>query len=961
MSGETQPQARRLRVFLSYSRHDKEFARALRDRLIVDGFDAFLDVHDIVKGEPWQERLQKLIGSADAILFLITPAAVRSEYCQWEVNEAERLGKRIFPVVALETPLQDIPGRLQRLNFSILDLPANMALEYPRLLEALRQDAVWVREHTRLLEVATRWSDAERPARLLLRGRDISAGEGWRDSRAPTALALSPLHAEYLNASRRHASRVLRYWIAGLAGVILSVSVLAVVAIRQRDAAIEQRLAAESSEGALRSDAVRESAPEQALAYALAAFDKKPLAAALGAVRRSIDRTILLRVRDGATRFESAGGGRSAQWARSRDGTRIVIGQEPGMLLLLDGETLDEKKRLQLPKVSPTAIAISTHGRYVASADGSPRVTFWTADSGRRAEIIAPHDVRSIVFGPAERRVALIGWDAITFFGLQPLARLSMATKSISGAHALDFAPDDSLVAAVGRRNEAWIIDPATAVDRSGFDMKAEAAQLKPSLGGSAASMLERPKFIDGTKVLVTGWHLCWSLWDAGSGKRIAQAQMLTPGMGSGWALVNPALDTVVTEEGTSGRIAGWSLSTGERTHDFGPGHRDLIRAAALSRDGGTVATIGGDHNLTLWNVADPRRLGSWRASGRNVVEAAFTPSGNRVVTLTSAGELALWDARAVVQSGSLAREGADDSRSFYEPQLSTDGTRLVSFGGSAAVTVWDVSRLEPLCVSQGLGEVRHAALSDDGKLVATAGADGFLRIWQVAGCREMTRHAGKFTHVAFNAAADAVVANDYGGLVRVIAVADGRLISEGRFSQNLTNAAVFTRDGSKYALLGNDGSAILVATSSGRELARIRLDGMPFRRAIFTADAARLLTTHDDNVVRSWDVSTGRLLAQLPGAAGAVPRLRLLADDQLVLAPSHDGTTRLWNVADGSLVRTFEGTSVEASDAVFAGDHVTVINSEGRGTLHRCEACLAEQTLIARARKRIRALKPAA
>ena len=125
-----------------------------------------------------------------------------------------------------------------------------------------------------------------------------------------------------------------------------------------------------------------------------------------------------------------------------------------------------------------------------------------------------------------------------------------------------------------------------------------------------------------------------------------------------------------------------------------------------------------------------------------------------------------------------------DDSRSFYEPQLSTDGTRLLSFGGSAAVTVWDVRRRKPLCVLQGLGEVHHAALSDDGKLAATAGADGTLRIWQVAGCREMTRHAGTFHYVAFNAAADAVAANDYGGLVRVIAVVGGRPISEGRYSR---------------------------------------------------------------------------------------------------------------------------------------------------------------------------------
>ncbi|HXO30433.1 MAG TPA: WD40 repeat domain-containing protein, partial [Thermoanaerobaculia bacterium] len=856
------------------------------------------------------------------------------------------------------TPVDEIPRRLQRLNFSRLDSPARVAADYPRLLAALRQDALWVREHTRLLELAMRWADAGRPARLLLRGRDIEAGEAWRDSRPPAAPEPSPLHTQYLNASRRHAARLLAAWIAALAAVILVVSALAVSALRQRDEAIAQRLAAESSEGALRSDAVRESAPEEALLDALTAFARKPLPAALAAVRRSIDRTLLLRVRAGAARFPSVGGGRLAQWARSRDGTRIVIGQGPGSLLLLDGETLDETGRLDLPASNPTAIAVSAHARYVASADGSPRALLWTAGSSQKpAEILAPHEVDHIVFGAAERRLALIGQDEITFFSLQPLTRLATASKPGVGAHSLDFAPDDSLAVAVGSGNQAWIIDPATAADRGDFNLKAEATRLRPLLGGSEASMLDRARFLDdGRRVLATGDHFPWSLWDATSGRRLAQAQTLTPGTGTSWSLVQTTLDTVVTEEGTSGRILGWSLSTGAVTHRFGPGHRDLIRTAALSPDGRTVATMGGDRALILWSVAGSRRLGSWRIAGQQVADAAFTPSGNRLVTLTHEGELALWDARAVEELGRLSREGADDSRSFYEPQFSGDGRRLLSFGGSAAVTVWDIERLKPLCVLS-LGEVHHAALSEDGRLVATAGADGTLRVWEVATCREVARHAGTFHHLAFDAMAAAVVANHYQGLVLVIAVPGGRLISAGRFSQQLTNASVFTRDGKRYAVLGSDGTAIVAATPTGREVARVRLAGMPFRRGVFAADAVRLLTTHDDNIVRSWDTRTGSLLAQLPGAAGLVTRLRLLAGDRLLLAASHDGTTRLWNVTDGSLVRTFEGSAVEASDAVFAGGRIIVIDSEGQLIAHRCDACLPDDALITRARERLLAL----
>ena len=84
-------------VFISYARVDGEFAEWLRDQLITLGFAAYLDRHDIKPGEPWRERLTALIETADAVLFVLSPSSIQSEACAWEVNEAERLNKRILP------------------------------------------------------------------------------------------------------------------------------------------------------------------------------------------------------------------------------------------------------------------------------------------------------------------------------------------------------------------------------------------------------------------------------------------------------------------------------------------------------------------------------------------------------------------------------------------------------------------------------------------------------------------------------------------------------------------------------------------------------------------------------------------------------------------------------------------------------------------------------------------------
>ena len=58
---------RRLQVFISYSRKDLTAAEQIRDWLIAGGFGAYLDAHDILPGEPWQERLAALIEKADTV------------------------------------------------------------------------------------------------------------------------------------------------------------------------------------------------------------------------------------------------------------------------------------------------------------------------------------------------------------------------------------------------------------------------------------------------------------------------------------------------------------------------------------------------------------------------------------------------------------------------------------------------------------------------------------------------------------------------------------------------------------------------------------------------------------------------------------------------------------------------------------------------------------------------------
>ena len=79
----------KLKIFISYSRRDSAaFADELVAGLEFGGFAPFLDRHDIAAGEDWEGRLGGLIAQSDTVVFVISPEAVKSKQCRWEVDRA---------------------------------------------------------------------------------------------------------------------------------------------------------------------------------------------------------------------------------------------------------------------------------------------------------------------------------------------------------------------------------------------------------------------------------------------------------------------------------------------------------------------------------------------------------------------------------------------------------------------------------------------------------------------------------------------------------------------------------------------------------------------------------------------------------------------------------------------------------------------------------------------------------
>ena len=103
-------------LFISHSSKNNAEATKVRDWLKREGYgEIFLDLdpqHGLAPGERWQSELKKAGENCAAVIVLISPEWLKSDWCRTEFLVAEQLGKRIFPVVIKPTPFEKLPREL---------------------------------------------------------------------------------------------------------------------------------------------------------------------------------------------------------------------------------------------------------------------------------------------------------------------------------------------------------------------------------------------------------------------------------------------------------------------------------------------------------------------------------------------------------------------------------------------------------------------------------------------------------------------------------------------------------------------------------------------------------------------------------------------------------------------------------------------------------------------------------
>ncbi|AGY58115.1 caspase family protein [Gloeobacter kilaueensis] len=227
---------------------------------------------------------------------------------------------------------------------------------------------------------------------------------------------------------------------------------------------------------------------------------------------------------------------------------------------------------------------------------------------------------------------------------------------------------------------------------------------------------------------------------------------------------------------------------------------------------------------------------------------------------------------------------------------FSPDGERIASASADGTVRLWS-RRGTLLQVLRGhTGEVTQVRFAPNGERIATAGIDRTVRLWDNGGhlLQTLIGHGRGIYGLSFSPDGQLLATASADRTIRLWRM-DGTALRTLHGHTGPVLGVAFSPDGQLLATASADRTVRLWRTD-GTALRTLRGHSDWVQGVAFSPDSRTLATGSLDKTVRLWKRS-GEPVAVLRGHTDAVPAVRFSPDGRFIASASFDKTVRLWQL----------------------------------------------------------------
>lgn len=200
---------------------------------------------------------------------------------------------------------------------------------------------------------------------------------------------------------------------------------------------------------------------------------------------------------------------------------------------------------------------------------------------------------------------------------------------------------------------------------------------------------------------------------------------------------------------GARGKLYIWDFESGDLKHTI-QASKKAIAALAFSPNGKIIATSGKDRVIRLWNAKMGRKIWEFKGHRGMVHSLAFSDNGQILISAGTDSQIKLWDVTQRKEKRTITE--ADSKYGKFNIAVFSQDLQLIAAGltevkraggsrrANAGRPVWDhLVKLRDGVTGEELGAlsghkqtVTALALTADGRLAASGGADQTIRFWDV-------------------------------------------------------------------------------------------------------------------------------------------------------------------------------------------------------------------------------------